>query len=120
MPVQCITCKRTTVVLDPGVSCGSTSAIWVRSSHRGRGGRRLNRTRSTESAAARRTYRTFTRFVSASRRWLHADTDSVGASKGFKERREALFQPRDFALLGNYQAICLRYDGVQHPFLTRP
>ncbi len=26
---------------------------------------------------------------------------SVGASKSFQERREALFQPRDFALLGN-------------------
>ena len=32
---------------------------------------------------------------------------SVGASKSFQERREALFQPRDFALLGNCQAICL-------------
>ena len=30
---------------------------------------------------------------------------SVGASKSFHERREALFQPRDFALLGNCQAI---------------
>ena len=38
---------------------------------------------------------------------------SVGASKSFHERREALFQPRDFALLGNCQAICLPYDGVQ-------
>ena len=38
---------------------------------------------------------------------------SVGASKSFKEQREALFQPRDFALLGNCQAICLPYDGVQ-------
>ena len=38
---------------------------------------------------------------------------SVGASKSFQERREALFQPRDFALLGNCQAICLPYDGVQ-------
>ena len=37
---------------------------------------------------------------------------SVGASKSFQERREALFQPRDFALLGNCQAICLPYDGV--------
>ena len=40
-------------------------------------------------------------------------TGSVGASKSFQERREALFQPRDFALLGNCQAICLPYDGVQ-------
>ena len=38
---------------------------------------------------------------------------SVGASKSFREQREALFQPRDFALLGNCQAICLPYDGVQ-------
>ena len=37
----------------------------------------------------------------------------MGASKSFQERREALFQPRDFALLGNCQAICLPYDGVQ-------
>ena len=38
---------------------------------------------------------------------------SVGASKSFREHRKALFQPRDFALLGNCQAICLPYDGVQ-------
>ena len=38
---------------------------------------------------------------------------SVGASKSFKEQREALFQPRDFALLASCQAICLPYDGVQ-------
>ena len=38
---------------------------------------------------------------------------SVGASKSFNEHREAVFQPRDFALLGNCQAICLPYDGVQ-------
>ena len=38
---------------------------------------------------------------------------SVGASKSFQERREALFQPRDFALLDNCQAICLPYDGVR-------
>ena len=38
---------------------------------------------------------------------------SVGASKSFREQREALFQPRDFALLGNCQAVCLPYDGVQ-------
>ena len=31
---------------------------------------------------------------------------SVGASKSFNEHREAVFQPRDFALLGNCQAIC--------------
>ena len=27
--------------------------------------------------------------------------------------REAVFHPRDFALLGNCQAICLPYDGAQ-------
>ena len=43
---------------------------------------------------------------------------SVGASKSFQEHREALFQPRDFALLGNCQAICLPYDGVRS-FLPR-
>ena len=38
---------------------------------------------------------------------------SIGATKSFNEHREALFQARDFALLGNCQAICLPYDGVQ-------
>ncbi len=38
---------------------------------------------------------------------------SLGATKSFNEHREALFQPRDFALLGNCQAISLPYDGVQ-------
>ena len=38
---------------------------------------------------------------------------SLGATKSFNEHREAVFQPRDFALLGNCQAICLPYDGVQ-------
>ena len=32
---------------------------------------------------------------------------SIGATKSFQERREAVFHPRDFALLGNCQAICL-------------
>ena len=41
---NCMNRKRTTV-LDPGVKCASTSAMWVRSSQRGRGG--ANRTRST-------------------------------------------------------------------------
>ena len=44
---------------------------------------------------------------------------SGGASKSFQERREAPFQPRDFALLGNCQAICLLYDGVQSLPLRR-
>ena len=37
---------------------------------------------------------------------------SVGTSKSFREQREALFQPREFALLPNCQAICLPYDGI--------
>ncbi len=38
-------------------------------------------------------------------------TGSLSASKSFSERREPLFHPRDFALLGNCQAIVLPYDG---------
>ena len=38
---------------------------------------------------------------------------SVGTSKSFKEQRESVFHPRDFALLSNCQAICLPYDGAQ-------
>ena len=38
---------------------------------------------------------------------------SIGATKSFQERREAVFHPRDFVLLGNCQAICLPYDGAQ-------
>ena len=38
---------------------------------------------------------------------------SIGASKSFREQREAAFHPRDFALLSNCQAICLPYDGAQ-------
>ena len=38
---------------------------------------------------------------------------SMGATKSFLEQREAVFHPRDFALLGNCQAICLPYDGAQ-------
>ena len=30
---------------------------------------------------------------------------SVGASKTFREQREAVFQPRDFALLGNFESL---------------
>ena len=37
---------------------------------------------------------------------------SVGTSKSFREQREALFQPREFGLLPNCQAICLPYDGA--------
>ena len=38
-------------------------------------------------------------------------TGSLSASKSFSERREPLFHPRDFARLGNCQAIVLPYDG---------
>ncbi|MDE2928465.1 MAG: type IV secretion system DNA-binding domain-containing protein [Acidobacteriota bacterium] len=38
---------------------------------------------------------------------------SIGASKSFRQVREPVFQPRDFSLLANYQAICLPYDGAQ-------
>ena len=37
----------------------------------------------------------------------------MGATKSFREQREAVFHPRDFALLSNCQAICLPYDGAQ-------
>ena len=38
---------------------------------------------------------------------------SMGATKSFREQREVVFHPRDFALLSNCQAICLPYDGAQ-------
>ena len=38
---------------------------------------------------------------------------SMGATKSFREQREAVFHPRDFALLSNCQAICVPYDGAQ-------
>jgi len=38
-------------------------------------------------------------------------TGSVAASKAFSESREPLFDPRDFTLLGNCQAIVTPYDG---------
>ena len=44
---------------------------------------------------------------------------SVGASKSFCEQREAVFQPRGFALLSNCQAICLPYDGARSLPATR-
>ena len=44
---------------------------------------------------------------------------SVGASKSFRQQREALFPPRSFGLLGNCQAICLPYDGTRAHSATR-
>ena len=35
------------------------------------------------------------------------------ATKSFREQREAIFHPRDFALLSNCHAICIPYDGAQ-------
>ena len=46
-------------------------------------------------------------------------TGSVGASKAFAERRGALFHPRDFTVLGNWQAIVQPYDGSQSLDATR-
>ena len=43
-------------------------------------------------------------------------TGSVGASKAFSEGREPLFHPRDFALLGNCQAIV---HALRRPPLAR-
>ena len=44
---------------------------------------------------------------------------SVGASKAFTEKREPLFHPRDFTILGNCQAIVQTYDGQQAHDATR-
>jgi len=38
---------------------------------------------------------------------------TIGASKSFRQQREPVFTPREFALLANYQAVCLPYDGVR-------
>ena len=38
---------------------------------------------------------------------------TIGASKSFRHSREPVFTPREFALLANYQAVCLPYDGVK-------
>ena len=46
-------------------------------------------------------------------------TGSVGASKAFSERREPLFHPRDFTVLGNCQAIVQPYDGSRALDATR-
>ena len=45
--------------------------------------------------------------------WAGGGGGSMGATKSFREQREAVFHPRDFALLSNCQAICLPYDGAQ-------
>ena len=46
-------------------------------------------------------------------------TGSVGASKAFSEKREPLFHPRDFTILGNCQAIVQPYDGIRSLDATR-
>ena len=38
---------------------------------------------------------------------------TIGASKSFRQQTEPVFTPRVFALLANYQAICLPYDGIK-------
>ncbi len=38
---------------------------------------------------------------------------TMGASKSFRRSLQPVFTPREFALLANYQAICLPYDGVK-------
>ena len=38
---------------------------------------------------------------------------TIGASKSFRQSMQPVFTPREFALLANYQAICLPYDGVK-------
>ena len=47
--------------------------------------------------------------------WLSGRTggggSSAGLSKSYQERREALFTPRDFLVMGNYQAIVQLFDG---------
>ncbi len=44
---------------------------------------------------------------------------SIGASKSFRRQSEPVFTPREFALLANYQAVCLPYDGVKSLPATR-
>ena len=44
---------------------------------------------------------------------------TMGASKSFRRQREPVFTPREFALLANYQAVCLPYDGVKSLPATR-
>ncbi len=38
---------------------------------------------------------------------------TIGASKSFRQSMQPVFTPREFALLANFQAICLPYDGVK-------
>ncbi len=44
---------------------------------------------------------------------------TIGASKSFQRRMQPVFTPREFALLDNYQAVCLPYDGVKSLPATR-
>ena len=44
---------------------------------------------------------------------------TIGASKSFRQQREPVFTPRVFALLANYQAVCLPYDGIKSLPATR-
>ena len=38
---------------------------------------------------------------------------TIGTSKSFRQALQPVFTPRQFALLANYQAVCLPYDGVK-------
>ncbi|MCY3942329.1 MAG: TraM recognition domain-containing protein [Gemmatimonadetes bacterium] len=44
---------------------------------------------------------------------------TMGASKSFRQALQPVFTPRQFALLANYQAVCLPYDGVKSLPATR-
>ena len=44
---------------------------------------------------------------------------TIGASKSFRQALQPVFTPREFALLANYQAICLPYDGIKSLPATR-
>ncbi len=55
--------------------------------------------------------------------WLSGRTggggSSAGLSKSYQDRREALFPPRDFTVMGNYQAIVQAFDGRSVQDATR-
>ena len=44
---------------------------------------------------------------------------TIGTSKSFRQALQPVFTPRQFALLANYQAVCLPYDGVKSLPATR-
>ncbi|MDE2764414.1 MAG: TraM recognition domain-containing protein [Gemmatimonadota bacterium] len=44
---------------------------------------------------------------------------TMGTSKSFRQALQPVFTPRQFALLANYQAVCLPYDGARSLPATR-